>query len=54
MYFFYSKNDKEKEPIGKIGDDIGTRLSAAKYFAMLKNMTLKRFLSVFSVNKTTQ
>jgi len=50
MYYFYSKNDKSKERI-KSTSKINSRLEAAKYFAALKNMSLKTFLSVFSVAK---
>jgi hypothetical protein len=48
MYFFYYKNDKSKESI-KSTDKINSRLGAAEYFATLKNMSLKTFLSLFSV-----
>ena len=49
-YYFYSKNDKNKEPIKGV-DKINSRLEAAKYFANLKKMPLKTFLSIFSVVK---
>jgi len=49
-YFFYSKNDKKKEPI-KTFYNIGSRLEAAKYFAELKKLSLKDFLKVFSISK---
>lgn len=48
-YFFYSKSDSSKEPIGKI-TALG-RLEAAKFFASRKNMPLKTFLTIFSVTK---
>ena len=50
MYYFYSRNDKNREPIMR-STKITSRLDAAKYFAQLKNMSLKAFLSVFSVSK---
>lgn len=50
MYYFYSKNDKSKEPI-KSTSKINSRLEAARYFAELKNMPLRTFLSVFSVSR---
>jgi hypothetical protein len=50
MYYFYCKNDKDKEPI-KSSNKIVSRLEAAKYFAEIKKMSLKTFLSLFSVTK---
>ena len=49
-YFFYSKNDKKKEPI-KTLYNLGSRLEAAKYFSELKKLSLKDFLKVFSISK---
>lgn len=51
MCYFYSKIDKNKEPIGRF-NEANSRLEAAKYFAVLKNMTLKKFLSLFSVENS--
>lgn len=48
-YYFYSKNDWQQEPIAKtIATD---RLAAAKYFAAQKDLTLKKFLSVYSISR---
>ena len=48
-YYFYSKNDWQQEPIAKtIATD---RLAAAKYFAAQKHLTLKQFLSVYSISR---
>jgi hypothetical protein len=49
-YFFYSKNDKKREPI-KTLNNIGSRLAAAKYFSELKKLSLKEFLKVFSISR---
>lgn len=48
-YFFYSKNDPSKEPISSTTSN--SRLKAAKYFSIIKNMPLKKFLSIFTINK---
>lgn len=48
-YYFYSRNDSEMEPISSIRSS--TRLKAAKHFAAVKQMPLKTFLSIFSINK---
>ncbi len=49
IYHFYHRNDHNKESIGKI---IATnRLSAAKYFAAVKRMELKQFISLFSISR---
>ena len=49
VYYFYNKGNKNQEAIGKI---IATnRLSAAKYFAAVKRMDLKSFLSLFSISR---
>jgi len=50
MHYFYYKNDANQEPIKKVYFAT-SRLSAAKYFAEIKNMTLKQFLGVFGVSK---
>lgn len=46
-YGFYFKNSKKQEIIGKTEDL--SRLSAAKYFAEMKNLPLKEFLKIFGV-----
>jgi len=48
-YYFYSKNDKSKEPIAQT--NAKNRLAAAKYFAQIKQMPLKKFLTIFSISK---
>jgi len=48
-YYFYSKHDKTKEPIAYCLES--SRLKAACYFAQIKQMDLKQFLSVFAVNR---
>jgi hypothetical protein len=48
-YFFYSKNDPKKEPISSTMTS--SRLKAAHYFSVIKKMTLKQFLSIFTINK---
>jgi hypothetical protein len=50
MFYFYHRNDKSKEPIKK-AFFTKSRLSAAKYFAEVKQLTLKDFLKVFGVSK---
>ena len=50
MFYFYYRNDKNQEPIKRVYF-LTSRLSAAKYFAQLKNMPIKTFLSVFGVSK---
>jgi hypothetical protein len=50
IFKFYSKIDKEKEAIGiTVGF---SRLEAAKTFAKRKQLPLKEFLKIFSVEKT--
>lgn len=49
QYYFYSKNDSAQEPI--MNTRAWSRLEAAKSFALVKQMDLKTFLSVFSVSK---
>jgi len=46
---FYFKKDKNQEPISYVNAD--NRLKAAKYFAAIKKLDLKTFLSMFSINK---
>jgi hypothetical protein len=48
-YYFYSKVDKSKEAIARTSTT--PRLKAAKYFAAIKQLDLKSFLSVFTINK---
>ena len=48
-YYFYSRNDLDKEPVSWI--DVPNRLKAAKLFAKRKQMSLKQFLSIFTVSK---
>ena len=50
MIYFYSKNDPNKEPIGRF-DNGESRLLAAQYFANRKRMSLKNFLNIFSISK---
>ena len=46
-YFFYSKNDSNQEPIGKIMAD--SQSEAEEKFAVLKRLPLESFLNLFSV-----
>lgn len=48
-YYFYSKIDKTSEPIAYT--KAWNRLQAAKYFARVKQMNLKSFLSVFKISR---
>jgi len=47
IYGFYNKQDSTKETISRTVDV--SRLSAAKYFAMRKQLPLKEFLKIFAV-----
>ena len=49
QYSFYSKKDPNKEALGKTF--ALTRLSAAKKFASNKNLSLKDFLKIFTIDK---
>jgi hypothetical protein len=50
MYcFYYIKNDQKKEPLGKVVST--SRLKAAQSFAERKQLPLKDFLKLFSVEK---
>ena len=50
MYcFYYIKNDQNKEPLGKVVSI--SRLKAAQTFAERKQLPLKDFLKLFSVEK---
>ena len=48
-YYFYSRSDKNKEPITTIGAP--TRYQAALLFAKLKQFPLKEFLELFAVSR---
>ena len=50
MIIFYRKSDKEKEPISRT-KIFTKRIDAANYFAKLKNLSLKQFLELFTVEK---
>ena len=50
MFYFYYRNDKNQEPIKRVYF-VTSRLNAAKYFAEIKQMSLKTFLSVFAISK---
>ena len=46
---YYSKNDSNKEALGK--SNTSSRLEAAKEFAQMKQLPLKDFLKIWSVEK---
>lgn len=48
-YFFYVKKDGKQEPI--FFTWALSRLEAAKYFAQIKNLKLKQFLSIYGISK---
>lgn len=48
-YYFYSRYDKNQEPINKCY--ALSRYNAALYFADQKRLTLKAFLSVYTVSR---
>ena len=48
-FSFYNKGDKKKEKISTI--ESPSRLSAARYFAKLKNLNLKEFLSIWKITR---
>ncbi len=48
-YGFYRKNDPQQEIIDKTINF--SRLSAAKFFAQRKGLTLKLFLGIYGVKK---
>lgn len=50
MIIFYNKFDKTKEPVGRT-NFFSSRLDAAKYFAKIKNLGLKDFLGLFTVER---
>jgi hypothetical protein len=47
--YYYVKNDPSQEKLGKLLT--GSRLEAAKDFAGQKQLSLKTFLSIWSINK---
>lgn len=49
QYYFYSKKDSTQEAI--MSTRAWSRMEAAKSFALVKQMDLKTFLSVFSVSR---
>ncbi len=49
QYYFYSRIDKNKEPIAYTRSF--SRCKAANHFAQLKQMPLKVFLTVFAVSR---
>lgn len=49
MEYFHSKTDPKAEPIAKT--NFGSRLEAAKFFAKIKNLSLKTFLRIYKVVK---
>lgn len=48
-YYFFSKQDVNRELIGCV--DTSSRIKAAKRFASTKQLTLKQFLSIYSVTR---
>lgn len=50
MIIFYQKSNKEKEPVNRT-TKFTSRLEAANYFAKLKNLSLKQFLKLFTVER---
>jgi hypothetical protein len=50
MIFYYRKTDSKREPVSKTTKH-NNRLDAAKYFAQLKNLSLKDFLRLFTVER---
>jgi len=48
-YYFYSRYDSKKEPISVLRSF--SRLSAAKRFAIIKQMKLKTFLSIYATSR---
>lgn len=48
-YFFYSKSDVSKEPIHYCKSS--SRLNAAKTFSEIKQLPLKKFLTLFGVSR---
>ena len=52
VYKFYSKYNKDKEAIDTTV--AFSRLQAAKMFAFRKKLTLKEFLNIYYIPKTTK
>jgi len=48
-YYFYSRVDSTQEPIMSAWSF--SRIKAAEYFAKMKQLDLKSFLSIFAVSK---
>lgn len=48
-YHFYSRNDKDREPIYKVF--ALSRYRAAVYFAQIKQLSLKSFLKLYAVSR---
>lgn len=49
--YFYSKNSNNKEAIYKLIFNSPSRLKAARFFALIKGLSLKQFLSIYSISK---
>ncbi len=49
IYYFYSRADPKQEPVSKIVAI--SRMSAAKYFASRKRLSLRQFLTIYGVSK---
>jgi len=48
-YYFYTRLDKEKQPIANVG--AASRYHAALFFAKLKHLPLKEFLKIFAISR---
>ena len=46
---YYSRVDSNKEPLGKLLTN--SRYTAAKFFAARKSLTLREFLTIYTVPK---
>jgi len=49
LHYFYSRLDKEKQPIANIGAP--NRYQAALFFAKLKHLPLKEFLKIYAISR---
>ena len=49
LFYFYSRTDKKQEPIAKKSEE--SRLTASRWFAATKRLSLKSFLKLFGVSK---
>ena len=47
--YYYIKGDPNQENLGKLSTS--SRLEAAKHFATQKQLSLKTFLSIWTINK---